>query len=109
MRTSVDLPEPDRPMTTNTSPGQTSIEMSRTATTLPVFSRSSARDRSASGVPITLSAFLPEHLPDALGTEQRVAGAIRGRWGFSGLHGARAVRVAHVADDISGPGGPRQP
>ncbi len=59
VRTSVDLPEPDSPMTTNTSPGQTSIEMSRTAATQPVFSRSSARERSASGVPTTLSAFGP--------------------------------------------------
>ena len=59
VRTSVDLPEPERPMTTKTSPGQTSMLTSRTAATQPVFSRSSARGRSASGVPMTLSAFGP--------------------------------------------------
>ena len=59
IRTSVDLPEPERPITTNTSPGATSKEMSRTAATHPVFSSSSARGRSASGVPTTLSAFGP--------------------------------------------------
>ena len=42
VRTSVDLPEPESPMTTKTSPGQTSSETSLTATTLPVFARSSA-------------------------------------------------------------------
>ena len=43
MRTSVDLPEPDSPITTKTSPGATSNETSRTAATQPVFSRSSCR------------------------------------------------------------------
>src|SRR4051794_18304596 len=47
-------------MTTNTSPGQTSMETSRTAATQPVFSRSSARGRSASGVPITFPALRPK-------------------------------------------------
>ena len=42
-------------MTTNTSPGQTSNETSRTATTHPVFSRSSPRGRSASGEPTSRS------------------------------------------------------
>ena len=51
VRTSVDLPEPERPMTTNTSPGQISSETSRTATVLPLLARSSPRDRSASGLP----------------------------------------------------------
>ena len=55
VRTSVDLPEPESPMTTNTSPGQTSIETSRTATTQPVFSRSSPRGRNASGEPTSRS------------------------------------------------------
>ena len=54
-RTSVDLPEPDRPMTTNTSPGATSNETSLTPTTQPVFSFRSDRERSASGVPMILS------------------------------------------------------
>ena len=36
-RTSVDLPLPDRPMTTKTSPGQTSNETSRRATIEPVL------------------------------------------------------------------------
>ena len=48
-RTSVDLPEPDRPITTKTSPGATSKDTSFTPTTQPVFSFRSARDRSASG------------------------------------------------------------
>src|SRR4029078_7344358 len=60
VRTSVDLPEPESPMTTNTWPGETANETSRTAATQPVFSRSSARDSSRSGVPSTLSAFLPK-------------------------------------------------
>ena len=56
-RTSVDLPEPDRPITTKTSPGATSKETSLTPTTQPVFSFRSARDSSASGVPMILSAL----------------------------------------------------
>ena len=36
-RTSVDFPEPDRPITTNTSPQPTSKLTSRTATAHPVF------------------------------------------------------------------------
>ena len=47
-------------MTTKTSPGATSKETSLTPTTQPVFSFSSARDRSASGVPMILSAPLPK-------------------------------------------------
>ena len=60
VRTSVDLPEPERPMTTNTSPGQTSSETSLTAATQPVLARSSERGSSASGVPMMLSAFGPK-------------------------------------------------
>src|SRR5215204_1715813 len=44
-----------------------------------------------------LVGVLAEQLPDALGAEQRIAVAIRGRWGFYGLHGARTVRVTHGA------------
>ena len=47
-------------MTTKTSPGQTSKETSRTAATHPCFSRSSARERSASGVPTTRPACRPK-------------------------------------------------
>src|SRR6186713_831586 len=67
VRTSVDLPEPERPITTNTSPGQTSSETSRTAATQPVFARNSARGNAASGVPITWLAFEPKifHTPVA--------------------------------------------
>ena len=67
VRTSVDLPEPERPITTKTSPGQTLIDTSRTAATQPVFSRSSLRDSSASGVPRTRWALLPKifHTPSA--------------------------------------------
>ncbi len=59
-RTSVDLPEPDRPITTNTSPGATSNDTSLTPTTQPVFSFRSARESSASGVPRTLSQLRPK-------------------------------------------------
>ena len=44
-RMSVDLPEPERPMTTNTSPGATSKLTSRTAATHPVARVSSAPSR----------------------------------------------------------------
>ena len=59
-RTSVDLPEPDRPITTNTSPGATSKETSRMPTTWPVFSCSSLRDSWASSVAMILSARGPK-------------------------------------------------
>ena len=58
-RTRVDLPEPDRPITTKTSPGATSNDTSRTAATQPVWLSRSLRLRSASGVPTTLSALGP--------------------------------------------------
>ena len=58
-RTRVDLPDPERPITTNTSPGATSNETSRTAIVLPVFSRNSGRVRSTNGEPTTLSALAP--------------------------------------------------
>src|SRR6266446_2134024 len=47
-RTSVDLPEPESPMTTKTQPLGTSKLTSRTAATQPVRASSSARGRSAS-------------------------------------------------------------
>ena len=59
-RTSVDFPEPERPITTNTSPGATSNETSRTAIVLPVFARNSVRDRLASAEPITFSGLFPK-------------------------------------------------
>ncbi len=59
IRTSVDFPEPERPITTKTSPGLTSKDTSLTAATQPVFSKSSPRGRSASGVPTIRSAFGP--------------------------------------------------
>ncbi len=63
-RTSVDLPEPDRPITTNISPGATSKLTSRTAAVQPVRSSSSRRlSAHSSGEPGTVSAFGPEHLP----------------------------------------------
>src|SRR6478735_534503 len=58
-RTSVDFPLPDRPMTTNTSPGATSRSISRMATTLPVLASSALRGRSASSDPTTRSGFGP--------------------------------------------------
>ena len=59
-RTSVDLPEPESPITTKTSPGATSKETSRTAIVLPVFARNSCLDSKASGVPIIASGFDPK-------------------------------------------------
>jgi hypothetical protein len=61
------LPEPESPITTNTSPGHTSNETSRTAATQPVLARSSLRDSSASGVPTIEPAFGPNtfHTPSA--------------------------------------------
>ena len=59
-RTRVDLPEPERPITTNTSPGATSNETSRTAIVLPVFARKSVRESEASGEPITFSGLFPK-------------------------------------------------
>ena len=59
-RTNVDLPEPDKPMTTKTSPLATSKDTSRTAMVLPVLFRSSVRLKSASGVPINFSALGPK-------------------------------------------------
>ena len=88
-------------MTTNTSPGLMSSETSRTATMQPVFSRSSARESSQSGVPMTLSAPGPKtfHTPSARrsGSPFWFAGGRR----FDGLNGCRAVRVTHCGDDIS--------
>lgn len=59
-RMSVDLPEPDNPMTTNTSPGRTSNETSRTAATHPVLAISSPPRRSASGRPMIFPARGPK-------------------------------------------------
>ena len=58
-RTRVDLPLPDSPITTKTSPGATVKLTSRMATTQPVFASSSARGRSTSGVPTTRAALAP--------------------------------------------------
>ena len=58
-RISVDLPLPDNPMTTKTSPGTTSMSMSRIATTLPVCASSCLRGRSASSEPTIRSGFGP--------------------------------------------------
>ena len=59
-RTSVDLPEPERPITTKTSPGATSNETSRMPTTWPVFSWRSLRDSWASPLAMILSARGPK-------------------------------------------------
>ena len=59
-RTSVDLPLPERPMTTKTSPRLTSNEMSRDATVQPVLAISSARGSSTSPLPTTRAAFGPK-------------------------------------------------
>ena len=84
-RTSVDLPEPDRPITTNISPCPTSKLTSRTAAVQPVRSISSRRESAhSSGDPGTFSAFGPKtfHSPSA-----EMAGS---------LAGVMAVRSATV-------------
>jgi hypothetical protein len=59
-RTSVDLPDPDRPITTNTSPGATSKVVSRTAAVQPVLASSSRRDSAVSAASVgTRSALGP--------------------------------------------------
>ena len=58
-RTSVDLPDPERPMTTKTSPGATSKDTSLTAAMHPVFSSISGRLSCASGEPMIDSALGP--------------------------------------------------
>src|SRR5947207_8314839 len=60
VRTRVDLPEPERPMTTKTSRGHTWNETLRTAATQLCFARSSLRESSASGVPTIRSALRPK-------------------------------------------------
>ena len=75
VRTSVDLPDPERPITTNTSPGQTSNETSRTAATQPVFARSSAREVGVRRADHAVGVGA-EDLPDALDADQRVAAAV---------------------------------
>src|SRR4051812_37710339 len=69
-RTRVDLPEPDRPITTNTSPGATSKLMSQTAARQPVVFNNSARGIDASsGVVGTRPAVLPPNTFQRLRTE----------------------------------------
>jgi hypothetical protein len=58
-RTRVDLPEPDRPITTNTSPGATSNDTSLTAAMQPVRSSISGLLSWASGLPMICSALGP--------------------------------------------------
>ena len=73
-RTSVDLPEPDRPMTTKTSPGETSKFTSRTAAVHPVRSISSRRVRPHSSSELRhLVGLRPEHLPQPAHGDDRGA------------------------------------
>ena len=73
----MDLPEPERPITTNTSPGATSKDTSLTAATQPVLACSSLRDRSASGVPMILSALSPKIFHRSFTCQRRFARASR--------------------------------
>src|SRR5947208_2764587 len=59
-RTRVDLPLPDRPMTTNTSPEATSNDTSRTAMTVLCFAFNSAGASSLSGLPMIWRARGPK-------------------------------------------------
>src|SRR5439155_26613761 len=94
VRTSVDFPEPERPITTKTSCGQTSKETLRTAATQPVFSRSSRRGSSASGVPMTFPALAPKifQTPSA-----RISGGpLRSTWCAVGAGTTVAAAVSAV-------------
>ena len=82
-RTSVDLPEPDRPITTNTSPSGTSKLTSRTAATQPVRASSSARGRSASARVDDALGVRPEHLPHPAARDRRCRCSRRRRRGHA--------------------------
>ena len=56
-RTSVDLPLPDRPMTTKTSPGFTSNDTSRTATVPPWAATAASMASASGGLPAPLATF----------------------------------------------------
>ena len=56
----VDLPEPDKPMTTNVSPLPTSKETSRTPTVQPVACCTSSRDAPLPAISIALSGLAPK-------------------------------------------------
>ena len=74
-RTSVDLPEPESPITTKTSPGATSKETSLTPITQPVLALRSARLRSASGLPMIFSARRRRRSSRDSRTESAAAGS----------------------------------
>ena len=59
-RTKVDLPDPDKPITTKTSPGATSKDTSLTAAVFPVFALNSERERLASGEFTIFSGLSPK-------------------------------------------------
>src|SRR5215218_769603 len=87
-RTRVDLPEPDRPITTKTSPGATWKVRSHTAATHPVLLLRSLREsRASSGEPGTSSALLPK-------TFHRFRTSITApsRWSSSGFVVGRTTR-----------------
>ena len=87
-------------MTTNTSPGQTSSETSRTAATQPVLARSSARGELRVGRADHLVRLGAEDLPDAAGPDHGLEpGAVRdgrrrngGGFGLGLSAHARAMR-----------------
>ena len=80
VRTSVDLPDPDSPMTTNTLPGLTSSETSRTAATQPVFSRNSPPRERRIGCAEDALGLRAEDLPDTVRSDERfgVTSAVHG-------------------------------
>ena len=109
VRTSVDLPEPERPITTKTSPGQTSNDTSRTATTQPVFARSSfAREvgvrRADDAVGVRA-----EDLPDPVRADQRLAAPVDAVALGLCLHPADHDRAAERAQPRPRAGAGREP
>src|SRR5690606_11303501 len=118
-RIRVDLPDPERPMTTKISPGSTSKETSRTATVHPVASRTVSRSWRSYSLPMMPSAFLPK-IFHRLRTENFGSGALLSCVSFAGelmekgsplvavlrTRGARrTARRCQVASAVSGHGG----
>lgn len=62
-RTSAHLPDPESPMTANTSPGATPNDTSRTQATQPVSATQSAPDNPPLGPLMTCSGFDPKTFP----------------------------------------------
>ena len=86
-RTRVDLPLPDRPITTKTSPGLTSNDTSRIAIIEPVLALSSSREQVDVRRADDLVLGRPEDLPQVLDRDRRRRGVPV--WPGGDVHGSR--------------------